>query len=94
MLPIKTGLDSDFLFEQSNTITNQVRNLLGNIVSIICDSNRTNQSFFNLVSSWLIDEAIQISNKKQWQQRNTAILLCIDLLRISLFVNPIYLHSE
>ena len=60
MLPIK-GLDSDFLFEQSNIIINQVRNLDGNIVSIICDGNRTNQSFFakfNRVSPWLTSENI------------------------------------
>ena len=60
MLPIK-GLDSDFLFEQSNIRINQVRNLDGNIVSIICDGNRTNQSFFtkfNRVSPWLTSENI------------------------------------
>ena len=54
-------LPSDFLFEQSNIIINQVRNLDGNIVSIICDGNRTNQSFFtkfNRVSPWLTSENI------------------------------------
>ena len=43
-LPVK-GLDSDFLFEQSNIIINQVRNLDGNIVYIICDGN-TPQEYY------------------------------------------------
>ena len=60
MLPI-SGLDADFLFEQTNIIVSQVRNLDGNIVSIICDGNRTNQSFFkkfDRVSPWLTSDNI------------------------------------
>ena len=58
---LNTIIRADFLFEQSNIIINQVRNLNGNIVSIICDGNRTNQSFFtkfNRVSPWLTSENI------------------------------------
>ena len=60
MLPIN-GLDANFLFEQCNIIVSQMRNLGGKIVSIICDGNRTNQSFFkkfDLVSPWLTSENI------------------------------------
>ena len=45
MLPVYK-LDSDFLFDQCNTILNGIKFVDGKCVAIICDNNRVNQSFF------------------------------------------------
>ena len=45
MLPVYK-LDSDFLFDQCNTILNGIKFVDGKCVAVICDNNRVNQSFF------------------------------------------------
>ena len=45
MLPI-SKLDTDFLFDQSKMLIDQIKNSEGKLVAIICDNNRVNQAFF------------------------------------------------
>ena len=49
MLPV-SKLNSDFLFEQSSFLSNNIQNAGGNLVAIICDNNRVNQAFFKRFS--------------------------------------------
>ena len=45
VLPVKE-LDALFLFEQTDVIISGVKQVVGELVAIICDGNRVNQSFF------------------------------------------------
>ena len=45
MLPVKE-MGADFLFEQTNLLLENLKEAGANVVAIICDGNRVNQSFF------------------------------------------------
>ena len=45
MLPVKE-LDADFPFEQTNILLTAIKSAGGDVIAIICDGNRVNQSFF------------------------------------------------
>ena len=45
MLPVK-GMDSQFLYDQVNNTIDLIKSSNSKIISIICDGNRINQSFF------------------------------------------------
>ena len=60
MLPI-SKLDTDFLYDQSKMLINQIKGRGGKLVVIICDNNRVNQVFFKRVpciSSWTTDDNV------------------------------------
>ena len=44
MLPI-SKLDTDFLYDQSKMLIDQIKDSGGNLVAIICNNNRVNQAF-------------------------------------------------
>ena len=44
MLPISI-LDIDFLYDQSKTLMDQIKDSGGDLVAIICNNNRVNQAF-------------------------------------------------
>ena len=48
MLPVKE-LDADFLFEKTNILLTAIKSAGGDVIAIICDGNRVNQSFFQKV---------------------------------------------
>lgn len=47
MLPVHK-LDSQFMFDQTQELLSNIKQADGSVVSIICDNNRINQSFFKL----------------------------------------------
>ena len=50
MLPVKQ-LDAEFLFLQAQQLLSGIKSAGGNTVSIKCDGNRVNQSFFEMFST-------------------------------------------
>ena len=64
MLPVKC-LDAAFMFEQFMIIWNCIKEVGGNLFGIICDSNRTNMSFFSkficqVGKSWLTVDGLYL----------------------------------
>ena len=60
MLPVYK-LDTSFLREQADNIIRSINEVGGNIMAIVCDNNRVNQSFFksfNCVRPWLTTSGI------------------------------------
>ena len=60
VLPVKE-LDALFLFEQTDVIISGVKQVVGELVAIICDGNRVNQSFFrkfdtHIENSWCTED--------------------------------------
>ena len=49
MLPISI-LDIDFLYDQSKTLMDQIKDSGGDLVAIICNNNRVNQAFLKKIS--------------------------------------------
>ena len=45
MIPVK-GMDSEFLFQQVSAAMDLIKSIDAKVISVICDGNRTNQSFF------------------------------------------------
>ena len=65
MLPIKE-LNAIFLFEQTDIIIKSVKQVGGELVAIICDSNRVNQSSFRMFDTHI---------EKPWCNEDDTFLL-------------------
>ena len=80
MIPIN-GLDANFLFEQVNHVVDLIKDTSGEVASIVCDGNRTNQRYSNFQYYCYI---LYYSYKRS-KVKITVSLLSPGLKRLSVF---------